>query len=483
MLGRLTDDGSSSAGKRSGDDSNTSGRGADGAVVVGLGCQCWLTSTLRRLGVSCVAGPLDWVAASPLMVLHMLQTDFIDFMDPALITYKGARSGHANHALYSSMLEQYGIPNSTMFQHVPESEDLPKMLARRVERLRDLLRSDTPIIFVTGLAVPQSRSGMLDAFNEEAWALFWWLQGSRRPPRFYFLTIFVQYDATCNSHGMSGTPGTSGDARFDFLHATVQGALRGAHFDAQHSSFLDDLILQVMSSARGGLQCRPAAGDDNSSSAAKPADEESAIAPVPAASPPLPSARRVLVLVDSFYKVRSRRGHLVNQLQSESKWLLEIVKLPGGGLCHILDALKPRAGDLSQYAGILLISMGNDLVAEDWSNLPEERFEWKKVHMMETISDVSAILRAMPRHLVVYGGSGRFWWHAHPSHPLGVVFDARRDWVVSLFLAEGVRVRTGEEELLRAGYAVGDVHMFHHLSTGAQKAIQAMHVWLSASCV
>ena len=144
MLGRLTDDGSSSAGKLSGDDSNTSGRGADGAVVVGLGCQCWLTSTLRRLGVSFVAGPLDWVAASPLMVLHMLQTDFIDFMDPALITYKGARSGHANHALYSSMLEQYGIPYSTMFQHVPESEDLPKMLARRVERLRDLLRSDTP---------------------------------------------------------------------------------------------------------------------------------------------------------------------------------------------------------------------------------------------------------------------------------------------------------------------------------------------------
>ena len=185
MLGRLTDEGSSSAGKLSEDASNTSGRGADGAVVVGLGCQCWLTSTLRRLGVSFVAGPLDWVAASPLMVLHMLQTDFIDFMDPALITYKGARSGHANHALYSSMLEQYGIPNSTMFQHVPESEDLPKMLARRVERLRDLLRSDTPIIFVTGLAVPQSRSVMLDAFNEETWALFWWFQGSRRPPRFF----------------------------------------------------------------------------------------------------------------------------------------------------------------------------------------------------------------------------------------------------------------------------------------------------------
>ena len=94
-------------------------------AVVCMGCQCWVASMARSLGLLAETGPFDWVAVSPRMVQHMLQTNFHDFQDPRNLDLLGKSGGHANHKMYSPMLETYGFRGVDMFQHAPSDGDFP----------------------------------------------------------------------------------------------------------------------------------------------------------------------------------------------------------------------------------------------------------------------------------------------------------------------------------------------------------------------
>ena len=101
-----------------------------GAVIVCLGCQCWVTAMARSLGLLTESGPFDWIAVSPRMVQHMLQTDFHDFENPLNLVVMGRNAGHAHRRVYSPMLENYGLSDADMFQHLPSDGDLHGAITR-----------------------------------------------------------------------------------------------------------------------------------------------------------------------------------------------------------------------------------------------------------------------------------------------------------------------------------------------------------------
>ena len=68
-----------------------------GAALVCLGCQCWVSTMARSLGLLTESGPFDWVAVSPTMVQQMLQTDFHDFVNPLNLVYTGKNCAQARH--------------------------------------------------------------------------------------------------------------------------------------------------------------------------------------------------------------------------------------------------------------------------------------------------------------------------------------------------------------------------------------------------
>ena len=73
-----------------------------GPAVVCMGCQCWVASMARSLGLLAESGPFDWVAVSPRMVQHMLQTNFHDIQDPLNLVFTLVNAGHAHHKVHVS---------------------------------------------------------------------------------------------------------------------------------------------------------------------------------------------------------------------------------------------------------------------------------------------------------------------------------------------------------------------------------------------
>jgi len=187
----------------------------------------------------------------------------------------------------------------------------------------------------------------------------------------------------------------------------------------------------------------------------------------------------VLVLVDSFYKAKSSKGDLLGRVHAETPWKLDVVKLPGHGLRRMRDELKAQEGHLHIYEGVLVVSMGNDLIDNNWNNISEIQFPGCQPALQTAISDMATLLHPLNHHYVIYGGSGKCWWSSHPSQPLGETFDRRRDWVVNSFKDEGVHADTGEREFTQAAYTVDDVYRLHHRVSGAEKAVSVLLQWVA----
>ena len=489
-----------------------------GAVVACLGCQCWVTHMGRSLGLLSKDGPFDWVAVSPKMVRHMLETNFHELENSDNLVPVGRNKGRANHKVYSPMLAEYGFPDADMFQHVPLDGDLYGAITRRVGRFRKLIQSGAPIVFVIGLAVQSDASRLLDIFNHESWELFHWLQGVLT--NFHMVAIFCECNAPQYWSGTKSTNGLGADNKYVFLNMQIPGQLRGAHFVGRDVEFVRaqiQAIIHTVNDTRhphshpyrppvGGHQTlghQPAATrrwGRTSHTSHRPPVTHTGHQPLghtsPATGPPPPDTSitqpsqpsitdTVLVLIDSYYKVKSKTGHFLNRLHEEMRqtpWKADVVKLPGWGLGQMREELEARSEHLHLYAGVLVISMGNDLTTKSWDNLSETQFVDVKPALRLAISGMATLLRPLKHHYIVYGGAGKFWWCSSPSQTLGATFDERRDWVVNKLKGKGVHASTGESALTKAGYTVDDVDRFHHKTSGSEKALTVLLQWIVEAC-
>ena len=190
-------------------------------------------------------------------------------------------------------------------------------------------------------------------------------------------------------------------------------------------------------------------------------------------------------MIDSYYKVKSKTGHFLNRLHEEMRqtpWKADVVRLPGWGLGQMREELEARSEHLHLYAGVLVISMGNDLTNKSWDNLSETQFVDVKPALRLAISGMATLLKPLNHHYVVYGGAGKFWWCSSPSQTLGATFDKRRDLVVKAFTDLGVHASTWETALTQAGYTVQDVDHFHHKTSGSKKALTVLLQWIAEAC-
>ena len=452
-----------------------------GAVIVCLGCQCWVSTMARSLGLLTESGPFDWVAVSPMMVQHMLQTDFHDFVNPLNLVYTGKKATQAHHKVYSPMLVRYGFEfgNIQMFQHFPSDRDLHGAIMRRVDRFRAHMDSGAPIIFVTGLAVdnPQDASRMGHIFNEEAWRLFSWLQNVRE--NFHMVAIFCE----CHAHQYGcGTSEAGANSRYVFVNMGIPGRLRGAHFEGQDAAFVRHIFQSIIRPApyppAPQIPSRYPTQDGRGTSLPTAQDGRAYPDPTPT------SRNMVLVLIDSYYKVHSNKGTLLKRLRQQHlpQYDLDVVPLPGALLSGMSEVLRARAERLQGYAGVLVVSMGNDLVNDRWDNISQRLFVEQRPALNEVIADMASLLHPVHHHTVIYGGSGRLWWCSDPSQTLGDTFDTRRDWVVNAFRSQGIHTDTGEVELMQLGYTVNDVDRFHHKTSGSEKALFALLQWIAEAC-
>ena len=449
-----------------------------GAVIVCLGCQCWVSTMARSLGLLTESGPFDWVAVSPMMVQHMLQTDFHDFVNPLNLVYTGKKATQAHHKVYSPMLVRYGFGNIQMFQHFPSDRDLHGAIMRRVDRFRAHMDSGAPIIFVTGLAVdnPQGASRMGHIFNEEAWRLFSWLQNVRE--NFHMVAIFCE----CHAHQYGcGTSEAGANSRYVFVNMGIPGRLRGAHFEGQDAAFVRHIFQSIIRPApyppAPQIPSRYPTQDGRGTSLPTAQDGRAYPDPTPT------SRNMVLILTDSYYKVHSNKGTLLKRLrQLLPQYDLDVVPLPGAQLSDMREVLRARAERLQGYAGVLVVSMGNDLVNDRWDNISPRLFVEGMPALNHVIADMASLLHPVHHHYVIYGGSGRLWWCPHTQAPLGETFDERRDWVVHAFKHRGIRADTGETELERLGYTANDVAGFHHTPSGSEKALSALVRWINVAC-
>ena len=341
-----------------------------GAVIVCLGCQCWVSTMARSLGLLTESGPFDWVAVSPMMVQHMLQTDFHDFVNPLNLVYTGKKATQAHHKVYSPMLVRYGFGNIQMFQHFPSDRDLHGAIMRRVDRFRAHMDSGAPIIFVTGLAVdnPQDASRMGHIFNEEAWRLFSWLQNVRE--NFHMVAIFCE----CHAHQYGcGTSEAGANSRYVFVNMGIPGRLRGAHFEGQDAAFVRHIFQSIIRPApyppAPQIPSRYPTQDGRGTSLPTAQDGRAYPDPTPT------SRNMVLILTDSYYKVHSNKGTLLKRLrQLLPQYDLDVVPLPGALLNAMSEVLRARAERLQGYAGVLVVSMGSDLVNDRWDNISPRLF-------------------------------------------------------------------------------------------------------------
>jgi hypothetical protein len=118
--------------------------------VVSLGTSCLVACTLRRMGLLAAPMPFDWLANTHGMVRHCLETDFEVLLDRSQYTslagqaLPGEPKDGCAHAYYA---REHGIRR--LFNHNdPTREADYRYTQACVDRLRDLLASDGPKLFV-----------------------------------------------------------------------------------------------------------------------------------------------------------------------------------------------------------------------------------------------------------------------------------------------------------------------------------------------
>ncbi|MFW7270371.1 DUF1796 family putative cysteine peptidase [Gluconacetobacter sp. Hr-1-5] len=102
--------------------------------IVPLGTHCLAAGILRAAELRRYALPFDWIFSTPGMILHVLETDFRDFMPPA---------GQA-HPAYR---DRFGL--SDMFPHADlTSASTRESFARRIARFRGIMAAREATLFV-----------------------------------------------------------------------------------------------------------------------------------------------------------------------------------------------------------------------------------------------------------------------------------------------------------------------------------------------
>ena len=116
--------------------------------VASLGTHCLSSNCMKKFHLKRYSLPFDWIFSSPETVLHCLENDFAELLDPqhfvTLPNDPKTGESRANHTLYRRL---HGV--DCMFAHRDPSnrEDL-LYLTRTVERFRRLLASPEAKLFV-----------------------------------------------------------------------------------------------------------------------------------------------------------------------------------------------------------------------------------------------------------------------------------------------------------------------------------------------
>lgn len=124
------------------------------AAFVSLGQNCSTAWYLQLVGKRTCAYPFDWIFSSPQIVEHCLRDDFRDFLNRELLVPVDASC--AGHVRYHARL--FNHRNALLEEHHAH-------YVRSVGRLRALLASERPIVFVsTSLPEHDARPAWRDGF-------------------------------------------------------------------------------------------------------------------------------------------------------------------------------------------------------------------------------------------------------------------------------------------------------------------------------
>ncbi len=118
--------------------------------VVSLGSACVVACMMRRVSLDQAPMPFDWLGTNPAMVRHCLETDFATLLDRTAYRSLTGQGGAGEpkegcaHAFYAA---EFGIRR--VFNHNDPTRDADYRYTEAcVDRLRDLLASDAPKLFV-----------------------------------------------------------------------------------------------------------------------------------------------------------------------------------------------------------------------------------------------------------------------------------------------------------------------------------------------
>lgn len=117
---------------------------------------------LKQLGLKRVTGPFDWISVNPAALLHMLQDNFNEFLNPMHCKPQTSGSGAllraVEHGFYQ---EHYGVAQMFSFHNLNRATDL-EQYKQAVEVMRNALNWDAPTlsVYITSDPMP------VDTFNQ-----------------------------------------------------------------------------------------------------------------------------------------------------------------------------------------------------------------------------------------------------------------------------------------------------------------------------
>ncbi len=130
--------------------------------VVSLGASCLVAYMLRRIGLDQPPMPFDWLATTPAMVRHCLETDFSVLLDRSQyrsLTGQAAEGEPENGCAHEYYAREYGI--GRVFNHNDPTRDADYRYTQAcVDRFGDLLALPGAKLFV--LVSPVARSAEED---------------------------------------------------------------------------------------------------------------------------------------------------------------------------------------------------------------------------------------------------------------------------------------------------------------------------------
>lgn len=143
---------------------------AEGATPIGMGQNCCTSWYMKQSENKFASYPFDWIVTSPEIIIDILDDDFNRLLDRSQIISKTYRAGHS---YYHDIM--FGHRNPAL------SNDDHAYFLRCVERWKNLMKDQPPVVFVTiVLNEVDKRKDVLNGFN-----------GNMKPPRDQKLADFT----------------------------------------------------------------------------------------------------------------------------------------------------------------------------------------------------------------------------------------------------------------------------------------------------